>query len=318
MKFRCYIAFVLAAGFFAACSEPVRETVIAPDSAQTRVTLQRDGTQEVSVYAFRRQGADFLYDTLFRDGWTPDGTLSVRMPSGSYKFLFVSGAGENLALEPASPTGQTTWEEAVFALRENPVAPDTCFPADELFLQFPASDANAVYTLGGRDVTVPARLSRAVCRIGITLKRGYHDGTGYVEVPYAQPHSVLEQVERIELTVGNTGRRVRPEGSAGTATVSNTLVAADYAELTEQGFARLEGPLVIPPADGGAVEMELAVIPAAGASLQPVKLQLKGKAERNKRLDVTLWITSGYPVVGVEIEVEPIDREQEGDSGIWE
>ena len=318
MKFRYCTAIVLAAVAFAACSEPAQETAAAPDSAGTRVTLQREGTQNVAVYAFRQQGDAFLYDTLFRDGWTPDGTLSVRMPSGRYKFLFVSGAGDNLVLEPAPPTGQTAWEQAAFALRENPDAPGVYLQADELFLQYPASDAEAVYTLGGADVTVPARLSRAVSRIGITLKRGYHDGTGYVEVPYTQPHSVLEEIDRIELTVGNTGLRVRPGGSEGTASVRATLAASDYAELTAEGFARLEGPLVIPPTDGGEVGLDLSVVPAAGSSLEAAQLRLTGKAERNKRLDITLWITSGYPVIGVEIDLTPIDREQEGDSGIWE
>ena len=317
MKFRCCTAVVLTAAAFAACSEPAQEPAAAPGQAGTRVTLQRDGTQDVSVYAFRREGDAFLYDRQFREGWAPDGTLSVRMPAGRYKFLFVSGAGENLTLEPAPLTRQTTWDQAAFALREDPDATGAYLPADELFLQYPASDADAVHTLGGTDVTVSARLVRAVSRIGITLNRGYHDGTGYVEVPYAQPHSVLDEVDRIELTVGNAGLRVRPGGSEGTAPVRATLAAAD-AEPTGQGFARFEGPLVIPPADGGEVDLDISVIPAAGASLPAAHLHLAGKAERNKRLDVTLWITSGYPVIGVEIDLTPIDREQEGDSGIWE
>lgn len=72
------------------------------------------------------------------------------------------------------------------------------------------------------------------------------------------------------------------------------------------------------PAGGEAIDLLLSVVPATGATLQPTQLRLAGKAERNKRLDVTLWITSGYPVIGVEIDVAPIDREQEGDWGIWE
>lgn len=318
MKIICFAAITMAALAVTACSESAQETVVAPGLSGTRVTLQREGTQDVSVYAFRRQGETFLYDTLFRDGWTPDGTLSVRMPVGLYKFLFVSGAGENLALQPSPLTRQTTWEQTAFALREDPAAPGAYFPADELFLQSPASDAEAVYTIGGKDATVSARLTRAVSRIGITLKRGYPNGTGYVEVPYTLPNTVLDEIERIELTARNAGLRVRPGGSEGIASVTATLAASDYTELNEQGFVRLEGPLVIPPAGGEEIELDISVVPAAGASLRPVQLRLAGKAERNKRLDVTLWITSGYPVIGVEIDVTPIDREQGGDSGIWE
>lgn len=318
MNYRKYTAIVLAAAALAACSEPERETDTAPAAGMTRVTLQREGSQEVSVYAFRRQGGAFLYDTLYREGWKADGTLSVRMANGSYKFLFVSGSGGNLAPEPAPLTRRTTWEQTAFALRENPASPGTCFPADELFLQYPASEAGTVYTAGGTELTVPARLTRAVSRIGVTLKRGYLDGGEYVEVPYDKPHSVLDEIERIELRVSNTGRRVSPDGSAGTAEIAATLFAADYAELTNGGFARLDGPFVIPAADGGEVGLDLTVVPAAGSGLQPAQLQLTGKAERNKRLDITLWITSAYPVIGIEVQTAPIDREQDGDSGIWE
>ena len=147
---------------------------------------------------------------------------------------------------------------------------------------------------------------------------GYQDGTRYVEVPYAKPQSVLDQIGRIELSADHTGLRVNPGGSSGTATVTATLTAADYAELTDGGFVRLEGPFVIPPADGGEVGLDITVVPAAGAALQPVQLRLTGKAERNKQLDITLWITSDYPVIGVEIQTTPITEEQDGDTGIWE
>ena len=144
------------------------------------------------------------------------------------------------------------------------------------------------------------------------------DGAQYVEVPYAEPQSVLGEIDRIELSAGAAGLRVTPAGSSGTATVAATLAAADYAELTDGGFIRLEGPFIIPPADGGEVGLDISVVPAAGAALQPARLHLTGRAERNKRLDVTLWINSGYPAVGVEIKTAPIEREQDGDTGIWE
>ena len=242
----------------------------------------------------------------------------MRLPNGHYKFLFASGAADRIALQPAPLTRQTSWEEAAFVLRENAAVPGTCFPADELFLQYPASDANTVYTIDGAAQTVRARLTRAVCRISVTVKRGYHDGTRYVEVPYAKPQSVLDQIGRIELSADHTGLRVNPGGSSGTATVTATLTAADYAELTDGGFVRLEGPFVIPPADGGEVGLDITVVPAAGAALQPVQLRLTGKAERNRQLEITLWITLDYPVIGVEIQTAPITEEQDGDTGIWE
>ena len=82
---------ILSAVLCAACSEPdAADSVPAPGTA--RVTLRREGTAEVAAYAFRRRGDRFLFDTLFREGWSPEGTLSVRMPNGQYKFLFAGGA----------------------------------------------------------------------------------------------------------------------------------------------------------------------------------------------------------------------------------
>ena len=238
MKHCKLTALILAAAVCAACSEPERADG-GPNPQTTRVTLRREGAADVAVYAFRRQGDRFLFDTLFREGWTSDGRMSVRMPNGQYKFLFASGAADRLVLAPEPLTRQTAWEEVHFALRENAEAPGTCCPADELFLQYPASDADAIHTVGGADLTVAATLRRAVCRIEVSVKRGYHDGTQYVEVPYAEPQSVLGEIDRIELSAGAAGLRVTPAGSSGTATVAATLAAADYAELTDGGFIRL-------------------------------------------------------------------------------
>ena len=155
MKHCKLTALILAAAVCAACSEP--ETADGgPNPQTTRVTLRREGAADVAVYAFRRQGDRFLFDTLFREGWTSDGRMSVRMPNGQYKFLFASGAADRLVLAPEPLTRQTAWEEVHFALRENAEAPGTCCPADELFLQYPASDADAIHTVGGADLTVAA------------------------------------------------------------------------------------------------------------------------------------------------------------------
>lgn len=314
MNYRKLTVIVLAAVAYAACSEPEGEYTppSTPVGSATRVVLLREGTADGTVYVFRRSGERFLYDTLFRAGWNPAGQLSVRMRGGDYRFLFASGEGDNLSFTPSPPTPSTTWEEAAFALQS------TGASADELFLQFPVIDAEKVYQIGGRDVTVEARLTRAVSRIGITLKRGYREGDGYVEVPYAAPHSVLDAVERVLVTVTGVAQRVRPAGYEGSARIEASLATADYAELTPEGFARLDGPFILPAADGGPVGLRLEIVPAAGSPLQPAVVELEGLAEQNKRLDITLWITAGYPEIGVDIRILPIGSEQDGDQGIWE
>lgn len=317
MKFRKYTLPFLAAAVFAACSEP--ENTATPDPAPSgTITLLSEGTQQVTAYAFRLQGDRYLFDTLYREGWSSDGRLSVRMRSGRYKFLFASGAGEHLIVGPEPLTGQTAWEEIAFTLTEDAGTPGTYLPADELFLQFPATDAETVYTVAGTEQTIQAHLTRAVCRIVLLLKRGYRDGARYVEVPYAAPRSVLDQIGGIDLTASGTGLSVRPAGTSGSATVHTICSAADFTLLPETGFARLEGPYLLPSADGSEIGLDLLIEPAAGAAAASTRLQLSALAERNKQLEITLWITSAYPEIGVEIRTAPISEEQEGDTGIWE
>ena len=245
MNNRIHTTIILAAAAFAACSGLERADIV-PATKTSRIMLVREGAADVSVYAFRRQGAVFLFDTLFREGWTPDGKLSVRMPNGHYKFLFASGAADRIALQPAPLTRQTSWEEASFVLLKNAVVPGTCFPADELFLQYPASDANTVYTIDGAAQTVRARLTRAVCRISVTVKRGYHDGTRYVEVPYAKPQSVLDQIGRIARAIdeqqicGPSGDPVRIEMFAHGA-LCMAVSGKCYLSLHETGCSANRG-----------------------------------------------------------------------------
>lgn len=318
MKYRIYAAIVIAATALTACSPTEAEGVVDPVEPSTRVTLLGNGTQDVSVYAFRLKDGSFFYDTLFCGDWTADGRLPVNIANGSYKFLFACGEGGSLTLQPEPLTRQTTWEQALFTLGENPELPGTYLPSDELFLQYPASEASRVYVVGGSNMTVSATLTRAVSQIGINVKRGYYDGTRYVEVPYGGSHSVLDEIDRIELTAHNAGLSVSPGGSAGTATVVSAFRASEQGIVTGEGFASFDGPFVIPPADDADMRLGLKVVPKEGSSMRPATLELTGRAERNKRLDITLWITSANPTIGVEIETAPIEQEQEGDSGIWE
>lgn len=74
MNNRIHTTIILAAAAFAACSGSERADIV-PATETSRIMLVREGAADVSVYAFRRQGAVFLFDTLFREGWTPDGKL---------------------------------------------------------------------------------------------------------------------------------------------------------------------------------------------------------------------------------------------------
>lgn len=320
MNYSKYMAFVLSAFWLAACSEP--ERAFAPSGLGadgSELLLQHAGTLEgVSVFAFRRTEDRFLYDTLFRNGWEADGRMSVRMRNGEYKFLFAQGAGEALKLMPEPLTKQTAWEEAVYALQPDGAVPGYWLPADELFLQSPAGAAGAVYTVRGERVNVTAHLTRAVGRVDVVLKRGYKQGDAYVEVPYRAPRHILEQIAGLEMELDGVGAQLTTAGSVGTAKVRLRFDAATDAVRTDEGFARFEGPFVVPPEGGGAVQLALQVEPADGSPVPAAQVRVEGVIERNKRLEVTLWVTSDYPTFDVEVRLAPITDEQDGDAGVWE
>lgn len=214
MKHCKLTALILAAAVCAACSEPERADG-GPNPQTTRVTLRREGAADVAVYAFRRQGDPGSSSTRSsaKDG-PPTAGCRCACRTDSTNSSSQAERPTGSSSHPNRSHGQTAWEEVHFALRENAEAPGTCCPADELFLQYPASDADAIHTVGGADLTVAATLRRAVCRIEVSVKRGYHDGTQYVEVPYAEPQSVLGEIDRIELSAGAAGLRVtRPEAA---------------------------------------------------------------------------------------------------------
>ena len=66
MNNRIHTTIILAAAAFAACSGLERADIV-PATKTSRIMLVREGAADVSVYAFRRQGAVFLFDTLLGD-----------------------------------------------------------------------------------------------------------------------------------------------------------------------------------------------------------------------------------------------------------
>lgn len=300
----------------AACSESGTEPPqrsVSPSAGGTQVFLQQQAGREPSVYAFRLDGDAYRCDTCLCEGWKPDGTLRAHLPQGKYKFLFAEGVGSNLTPVP-DPLVGATWEQAVFERTADDEGGR--LPSDELFLQG-ADDAAQVYELGSAPVTVRAELKRAVGRLTLAVKRGYRDGESYREVPYTSPQSVLDALERVDLRIAGSALRVGVAGGSGEADVVASLLLTAAAPDAD-GFVRLDGPFLIPPAGDEPVRLELELVPAAGSPLKHTTLRKEGKVERNKQLEVTLWITTVYPSIAVEITQRPIGDSQEGDSGVWE
>lgn len=319
MKFLHSFALLSTAILTGACTSSDREASGLPDPGpgSTGVVFQKqDAREDLTAYVFRHDGNTYRLDRVLSDGWSADGTLRAYLPDGSYRFLFAEGGGNTLQPVPA-PLDGAAWEEVCFERKADPSLPGRWLPAGELFLQS-SDEARREYLLAGTHVTVPAKLTRSVCEVVVILKRGYpRPQGGYTEVPYAAPHTVLDQIDRIHLTVTGSALRVGVGGGSGAADVQ-AEISASQAVLSDDGFARIAGPMLIPPAVGTDVGLHLEVTPTENASIEPVDLDLTGPCIRNKRLEVRLWITSAYPTVGVEVDLTPITDEQAGDSGIWE
>ena len=91
--------------------------------------------------------------------------------------------------------------------------------------------------------------------------------------------------------------------------------AAEYESIDTQGFATFTGPFVF-PTTGTSAGLNITLVPVSGEPYPP--LQLSGKLEANRKLEVSLWLTSSYFDIGVTIQNLPISGRTNGDEGIWE
>lgn len=69
---------------------------------------------------------------------------------------------------------------------------------------------------------------------------------------------------------------------------------------------------------GGETTVKVTLVPESGSSFPELVQTVGGLVERNKKLGITLWITSTYRFIGVTVKTDPISETREGDKGIWE
>lgn len=315
MYARILFGSLLGGALLSACAEqePLSPPVPGRDVPNVEIETRAAG-RPVSIYVFRQGGDGFRFDTLLGENWPADGRLRAALPRGEYRFLFAGGAdGVKVSPEPLLPG--TALEAFGFEAVEDGQQGYVLL-AGELFLQSPAG-ADSVYRVGNEVTSVSGRLTRAVGRVDVVLKRGYRDGDSYVPVPYAEGENILRHFASVELDIAGVGTRVTPWESAGEARVRTVLDAA-AGELSPEGFASLEGPYVIPPQGEGELTVTLTLNRPAGDVRTPVSSAVRGKLGRNERLEIVLWLDVAEPTVGVTVRTEPMSAVADGDTGIWE
>lgn len=279
----------------------------------TRVAF-RSGPQPQCVYIFRREGSSFRYDSTITGGWSEEGKMTTRLLTGDYKFLFTGPIDNRTNVLPVSLDHTITFEELFFTARTDYEHAGGILPAGELFLPEP-DVANSVYTIIGGD-EIECTLKRRVAQLTFVLKRGYKDEDTYIPQPYKQGHNVLENIKELQVEISGIARQCNYLGTSGEGTLFCTYTASERESVDAQGFATFTGPFVFPPAAETETRLNITLISVSGESYPP--LQLSGKLEANRKLEVNLWLNSSNFDIGVTIQNLPISERTEGDAGVWE
>lgn len=284
-----------------------------PEVASRSVTFEA-GTENVGVLIFGRNDTVFTYSDRITSGWDAEGRTSVQLETGDYKFWFYKSALVNTQLLPDLLTSAKTGEVKI-SLREDLAHAGYYLPADEVFLAASPEMAEKVYEIRGGD-TVRNTLTRAVGQIVLELKRGALENGQIDSLPYGAGETIMDFIKEVTLDISNVGEAAAAAGGIGS--VRTLWTSTEMPVMSGSGFARFEGPFVFPPEKGRKTAVKITLTPESGGPFPELIQTVEGLVERNKKLTITLWITSTYRFIGVTVKTDPISETMEGDKGIWE
>lgn len=287
----------------------IEESVLATRSVTLNV-----GMEDVSVLIFGRNDPDFTYRSSIVSGWDTQGKTSIRLEVGDYKFLFFKLSGLHTFLDPESLTNAVTFADIKVKAEKDPARDGYVWPADELWFPESAAMADEIYSIQGGE-TVRNTLTRAVGQIVLQLKRGIPENGEIDSLPYPAGKTIMDNIERVSLDIAGIGEAADIRGGIGSSKVFWTTAQAN--RITKSGFAIFEGPFVFPSGTGQETNVNVVLLPKSGSAFPELSKQVKGKVERNKRLVITLWVTSTYKFIGITVKTDPISAETDGDQGIW-
>ncbi len=310
--------FILLATLAAAACSREQETgpIGGSGSGTVEISTRAEGGdyEGTSVLAFRKaDGERYAYQSRFDGPWKADGTASVTLPLGDYRFVFFrSPSLYTSATEPQA--GATEPEQIRFTAKTD--ASGNVLPTDEIFLPAEAETA-AEYHIAD-PTTVRSVLTRAVSRVDILLKRGRAEGDGFIEMPYPDGRTVLDEMDNLNIEIDGVGTVLSVSGTQGSGSTTVRFTPRQAAEVSPDGFAHFTGPLVFPPAPGNGLNVTAAYNPAAGSAVPVLTGSASSALPANTVLEVTLWITGDYKFIDITAETRPISAETEGDSGLWQ
>jgi len=302
--------------FVTACSTDNESDTIIEDPAfrSSNVTFssEMDG---VSVLIFGKNDDDqFYYKRSISSGWSADKKVSALVDRGYYKFLFMKSAGTTTSFDPALQRDVTGVEDFRIKAQADPVNGGYLLPVDEIWLS-KSSKANIEHEVL-EPTYVKDSIYRVVSKIMLNVKRGYHNGEDYVELPFPNGVNIMRDIQEIELDISGVGEAINLDRSFGNSKTLFTTSA--YKEITDEGFAVFEGPFVFPPENLPQSTVEITITPKAGSPFPVMTKQITGPIEKNHQLIITLWVTDTYQFINITVENAPLSKVEDGDEGVWE
>lgn len=299
-----------------ACSNDEDENLSSDISLQRNdVTFLSEETDGMSVLIFDKKNKDnYKYLKSISSGWSADGKLTTILELGYYKFLIFKSAGMNTSLSPQPLDKEASFDDLRFMTKADTYGDGYVLPVDEIFLPDPVV-AEQEYHIETA-TTVYSKLTRAVSQVTLNLNRGYSNSSGFSEQPFESGRSIMNQIAGIELDITGVGESINIYESTGSKKTHYSSTTAT--SISDKGFASFAGPFVFPSIAGEEAEVKITINPTVDSAFPIMEKTIKGKLEKNKKLEITLWMTSTYNFIDISVNLTDITTETDGDSGIWE
>jgi len=314
------ILLILILSIVVACSN---EEAIIEDSLGDKlnsennkaVTFSETTMDGVSVLIFGHNNSEFRYIRKIDTGWSADGKVSTLLEIGTYKFLFLKYNKVNTTFYPDPLTTNSTFDDIRIEAKADPDNAGYVLPVDELWLPETETMANKTYLINN-PTTIQNKLKRVVSQVQLNINRAYKSGEAFVPLPYSGGENIMDNIKEIKLDIDGVGEFVTISGGNGLS--KTTFISSSSDEITDDGYAIFNGPLVFPNGSGENTSVNITITPKNDSPFPVMTATAEGLLERNKKLEITLWLTSTYKFINITVDTEPISESEDGDTGIWE
>ena len=278
------------------------------------------GMNGLTVLIFdKKTDNSFNYNKSIATGWSDDGKLSTNLALGMYKFLFFKSTGANTILEPSN-LSSAKFENIKLSNKSDENSNNNgetmyVLPSDEIWLPKSVTHSNQEYPIYD-PTTVYDTLTRAVAKIEFRIKRGIVSGQPGDSLVFDKNQNIMQNIKSVSIDISGIAKSATLWGGETDAKTKVTYNTAD--SITDWGFAMFDGLYVIPKGTGSQATINFTLTPADNNAFPVLTKEIKGDIKRNQKLIITLWLTSTYKFIDVEVDVKDIENSIGGDSGMWE